>query len=100
MQKVAAAVSFSVDVVETVQLSSTDCLSIVVSATPKKTAGSLTQQLHELGIVDDKQTRLHQNNVAEKMANRGSSIQPELVNSGPNVTVADCSHSVFMNQGS
>jgi hypothetical protein len=95
-----AAVTFSVGVEETIQISPADCLAVVVITTPKKKADSPTQQLHELGVVDDKQTRLHQNKVAAEMANRRSSIKPELVNSGPNVTIADCSHSVYMNQGS
>ncbi len=83
-----------------VQLSSGECLQVAVITTPKKSATSPAQQLHELGVVDDHQTQLHQNAVSAEMARRGSSIRPELVHSGPNVTVAVCGQSVFLNQGS
>ena len=82
-----------------VTVSAQECMDITIKATPAGKASSSAQQLHELGVVDDNQVRKHQDKISTMMSDRGSSINPRLINSGKNVTVAVCAQSVFLKQG-
>ena len=82
-----------------VTISAQECMDITIKATPAGKATSSAQQLHELGVVDDNQVRRHQDKISGLMLDRGSSINPRLINSGKNVTVAVCAQSVFLKQG-
>ena len=82
-----------------VTISAQECMDITIKATPAGLASSSAQQLHELGVVDDNQVRRHQDKISGMMSGRESSINPRLINSGMNVTVAVCAQSVFLKQG-
>ncbi len=94
-------VSFHVDVTaEGVQrVPASQCMQIVVNATPKP--GKFTnpgQALQELGVVDTIQTKLHASGIEQGMKAAGGSIDPNKIFSGPSVSVGTCTASVFQGQ--
>ena len=75
------------------------CEAIVVETTPNpdKFSGVATQQLFELGIVDETRARFHRNAIRRRLAQHGFNIDTQDIQSGPDKQVGDCADSVFAN---
>lgn len=81
------------------KVSAGNCMTIVVQSTPNP--GDFTdpsQLLRELGVINADQTAIHRARIDKKMKEAGGSINPAKINSGPSVSVAKCTASVFENQ--
>lgn len=57
----------------------------------------LTQQLRELGVIDDKRAKAHKDRIRRRLIQSGFDIDPDKISSGPVITVDDCADSVFNN---
>ncbi|HKV93141.1 MAG TPA: hypothetical protein VJW20_11400 [Candidatus Angelobacter sp.] len=74
------------------------CFKIVVETTPVGKSDDPSQKLRELGIINNDEAGLHRARIQKRMQKAGGDIDARKINSGPNVTVADCAGSVFEKQ--
>jgi hypothetical protein len=81
-----------------VELSIELCRALVVQASfnPER-FHDLTQQLRELGVIDDKRAKAHKDRIRKRLIQSGFDIDPDEISSGPVVTVDRCADSVFNN---
>lgn len=85
-------------VVTAVELSLELCRAIVIQSSfnPERFK-ELTQQLRELGVIDDKRARAHKDRIRKRLTQSGFDIDRDKVSSGPAVQVDECADSVFNN---
>src|SRR5215469_14577595 len=74
------------------------CLKIVIETTPVGESNDSSQELRELGVINDDQAAIHREKIQKRMEAEGGAIDPNKISSGPDITVADCAASVFENQ--
>jgi hypothetical protein len=93
MRSVDEEVTFT-DVELTIQL----CEAIVVESAPRpENFTDVTQQLRELGVIDDSRARFHKDRIRRRLAQHGFVIETQDIESGPAIQVDACADSVFQN---
>jgi hypothetical protein len=81
------------------KVSAARCMQIVVESTPNPDDfKDPSQKLRELGVINADQAALHRKRIVKKMQDEDGDIDPNKINSGPSVSVATCTASVFENQ--
>lgn len=76
-----------------------ECLQIVIDSTPHPDDFTdPSQKLRDLGVINKDETKIHRAKIGKKMQAKGGDIDPNKIKSGPSVSVADCTSSVFENQ--
>jgi hypothetical protein len=74
------------------------CEAIVVESSPRPgNFTAVTQQLRELGVIDDSRARFHRDRIRGRLAQHGFDIETQNIQSGPAVQVDACADSVFQN---
>src|SRR5438477_4820468 len=81
------------------KVSAAEILKIVVDTTPHPDDFTdPSQKLRDLGVINNDQAAIHRAKIAKSMKEKNGAIDPNKITSGPSVTVADCTASVFENQ--